>query len=176
MIKVFKQFLSPEECKTLNDIAFQGIQEGWVFEGVQDRRPGYKLRYTSRMHMKTADYPEFVYTISNRVREFLNIDQYPIIAGHGRNGVVVSVTFQNGSVYEHQDPRSVTGLGTYRCNILTQANENGADLHLNGEKIELAAGDLHCYFASEVPHSVSEALGPTPRILWMFGAHLPVNP
>lgn len=175
MVEVYKNFLSIEECNILNNIAFQGVKEGWVNKGIDNFKFGYELRYTSRIHMKNAEYPKEVIEFSNRVRKFMNIDNYPIIEGHGKNGVVVSVIFKDGDVYEHKDPRSSDGLGTYRCNIVTQKNEDGAELYVNGVKIELNPGDLHCYWASESSHYVSKANGSTPRILWMFGAHLPLN-
>jgi hypothetical protein len=64
-------------------------------------------------------------------------------------------------------------LPTYRCNILTQANEDGCDLYVDGKKIDIEVGDLHCYMVSELEHYVTEAKGETPRIMWMFGCHIP---
>ena len=83
------------------------------------------------------------------------------------------MTYQGGDVYAHKDPRSADGLPTYRCNVLTQANEDGAELYVAGKKIDVEVGDLHCYMVSELEHYVTEAKGKTPRIMYMFGAHIP---
>lgn len=175
MVQIYKKFLSVDECLTLNSIALDGIKQGWVNKGIQKNNHEYEFRYTSRMHMQGVEYPQYVNDISKRIRSYLNIDNYPLILGHGKDGVVVSVTFQNGSVYEHKDARSKEGLGTFRCNVLTQKNEEGADLYVDGKKIEIDVGDLHCYWVSEFSHYVTEAKGETPRIMWMFGAHIPLS-
>lgn len=175
MVKIYKNFISKEECEILNKIALKGIEEGWVNKGIQDYKHNYALRYTSRLYMEDVEYPQFVYDMSDRIRNFLGIQKYPLIVGHGKKGVVVSVTFQGGSVYEHKDPRSIDGMGTYRCNILTQKNEEGTDLYVDGKKIEIDVGDLHCYWVSEIKHHVTEAKGETPRIMWMFGCHMPLS-
>lgn len=174
-VKIFKNFLTKEECNVLNEITKQGIEDGWIYKGFQKPNFNYSLRYTSRMHMGNHEYPDFVKSISNKIRSFLKIDSYPLILGHGKDGVVVSITFKGGSVYKHKDPRSDDDLITYRCNILTQANEDGCELYVGGEKININVGDLHCYMASEIEHYVTEAKGETPRIMWMFGCHLPLN-
>lgn len=105
----------------------------------------------------------------------MNITIVPLIYGHGSDGVVVSVTFPGGDVYEHKDPRSLEGLSTFRCNILTQSAESGGKLYINGIFREINVGDLHCYYASEESHYVTEVQGNSPRILWMFGCHRPIE-
>jgi hypothetical protein len=171
-IKIFKNFLCKEECEILNNIAKNGLGL-WMHTGITDYTKEIKTRFTSRMKMGNYEYPKIVLDISNRVRSFVGIDSFPIIDGHGKNGVVVSYTMQGGDVYPHKDPRSADGLLTYRCNILTQANEDGCDLYVGGKKIDIEVGDLHCYMVSELEHYVTEAKGETPRIMWMFGAHIP---
>lgn len=173
-VKIFKNFLTQTECQELNSIALQGIEEGWCGKGLDPvKGVCYSLRYTSRMHMKDVEYPQFVRDISNKIREFMKINSFPLIEGHGKDGVVVSITLKNGSVHEHRDPLSIDGLPTYRCNVLTQANESGCDLYVDGKHVDIEVGDLHCYMVSALPHFVTEAKGNTPRIMWMFGAHIP---
>ena len=172
-VKIFKNFLSKEKCNELNKVAEQGIKKGWVSLGVNYKDTRYTKRYTSRMHMAHAEYPQIVRDIATEVRKFVGIDEFPIIDRHGKDGVVVSVTFKGGEVYPHRDPKSLGGLATYRCNVLTQANEEGCDLYVDGKKVDIEVGDLHCYMVSEFEHYVTEAKGDTPRIMWMFGAHIP---
>lgn len=172
-VKIYKNFLPKQQCDALNAIANRGVKEGWVNKGVDYQNHSYTKRLTSRMHMANAEYPQLVRDISDRVRKFVGVNDLPIIVNHGKDGVVVSYTMQGGGVYPHKDPRSDDGLPTYRCNILTQANEQGGDLYVGGQKIDVEIGDLHCYMVSEVEHYVTEAKGATPRIMWMFGAHIP---
>ena len=128
------------------------------------------------MHMNGKKYPPYVVEISNKIREFMDIDYLPIIEGHGSNGVVVSITYPGGDVYRHQDPRSEdNGWATFRCNVMTQAADSGGKLYVDDELVDIEVGDLHCYYASEQPHYVTEVEGNTPRVLWMFGAHRPVQ-
>jgi hypothetical protein len=171
-VKIYKKFLSKEDCETLNNIAKGGLGL-WIKTGITNGNNEIKNRFTSRMHMNSYEYPQVVLDISDRIRTFLNIDSFPIIDGHGKDGVVVSYTLKGGDIYAHKDPRSADGLPTYRCNILTQPNEDGCDLYVDGKKIDIEVGDLHCYMVSELEHYVTEAKGTTPRIMWMFGAHIP---
>jgi hypothetical protein len=173
MIKTFRNFITLEECKQLSDIALNGIEEGWISLGVSGGNHQYKKRLTSRMHMKDKKYPELVTDISSRIREFMGISHRPLILGHGSEGVVVSVTYPGGDVYCHRDPKAENGWTTYRCNIMTQAADEGAELYVDDELVDINVGDLHCYYASEQTHYVTEVKGETPRILWMFGAHRP---
>jgi len=171
----FPNFLSAENCELLNQVAIFGIKEKWIGPGISRGNFNYQKRFTSRMHMYDRKYPPIVNDISNEIRKFLNIENYPIIYGHGSDGVVVSVTFPGGDVYEHKDPRSLEGLSTFRCNILTQSAESGGKLYINGIFREINVGDLHCYYASEESHYVTEVQGNSPRILWMFGCHRPIE-
>jgi hypothetical protein len=171
-VKIYKNFLSKEECEVLNEVAKDGLGK-WLGKGVTTGSVFVDKRYTSRVYMQEYEYPQIVRNISNRIRTFLNIDSFPLIDGHGKDGVVVSYTMQGGDVYRHKDPRSDDGLPTYRCNVLTQANEEGCELYVDDKKIDIEVGDLHCYMVSELYHYVTEAKGKTPRIMWMFGAHIP---
>lgn len=175
MVKIFKNFLTKEECKILSDIAFQGIEEKWIGPGISQGKFGYQKRLTSRMHMNITNkkYPDFVIEVSKKIRKFMKISDYPLIKPHGSDGVVVSVTFDGGDVYEHQDPRSEKNELCYRCNVMTQASDEGGILYVDNRPIDINVGDLHCYYASEHPHYVTEVKGSVPRIMWMFGAYRP---
>ena len=173
MVKIYKNFLSYEECARLNQIALKGIEEKWMGPGITSGFIEYTKRYTSRMHMKNQKYPQDVIDFSNKIRKFMKIDHYPIIDDHGSDGVVVSVTFPGGDVYRHRDPKSKNKELCYRCNVMTQAADEGGKLYVDDQPIDINVGDLHCYYASEQPHYVTEVGGDTPRILWMFGAYRP---
>lgn len=179
MVKIFRNFLSEEECKELSKIALKGVEEGWVGPGANS--PGeyyYQKRMTSRPYMSDAKYPEFAIKMSNKIRSFMGLQDYPLILGyknfkHGSDGIVVSVTYPGGNVTEHRDLRSDNGWVTYRCNVMTQSADSGGILYVDGNPIDINVGDLHCYYPSEQVHSVTDVEGNTARILWMFGAHRP---
>jgi hypothetical protein len=52
---------------------------------------------------------------------------------------------------------------------MTRAADAGAELFIDGEKIDIGVGDLHCYLPSDAEHYVTTAEGNTPRVMWMFG-------
>lgn len=181
-VKIYKNFLSEEECNALNQVTLDAVKNKWVgttvekaikVNGHTEIVHGYTKRLSTRNTMKDIEYPKIVLDISEKIRKFLGIDTFPIIDGHGRDGIVTSITYTGGQLYPHYDGRSMYNLPAYRCNVLTQATEEGCDLYVGGKKIDIEVGDLHCYMASEVLHSATEAMGKTPRIMWMFGAHIP---
>lgn len=168
-----QSFITAEECTVLNSWVDEGVSKKWLDKGMDNFKLGYANRVTSRLYANRFVYPDIVRHISNKVRSYCGLDKYPLITGHGRDGVVVSCTFTGGNVYAHRDPPSSEGLATLRCNILTRAAETGGVLHLEGAEFPLEVGELHCYLVSEHEHYVSEVAGITSRVLWMFGAHVP---
>lgn len=173
-VEVIKDFLSADDCAMLNEWTLLGVQNEWLSTGITDG--GFtNSRLTSRLYGDRFTTPVEVLQISDRVRAFCGVSQYPHILGHGRDGVVVSYTKPGGDVYRHRDPRSVDDISTLRCNVMTQGADAGGALYIGGEKIEVGVGDLHCYLVSEHDHWVEPVEGNTPRIMWMFGAHVPAD-
>jgi hypothetical protein len=164
-------FATPEECEELNRICYSGFTAGWM----TPVKNGKGL-FTSRFEMTTKKYPDFVYAIDYRVRKLLGILSAPAVVGQGSRGIVVSSTPIGGIVYDHKD--TVNSAGDYailRCNILTQAAHSGGELVIEGSKMKVPVGALHCYLASEHLHSVTEVHSGPDRILWMFGAYVPAE-
>lgn len=175
-VERIKDFISEEERQKLNAWVRLGVQNRWLDHGLSRRQSGYQKRLTSRMYGDRFEYPAVARNIASRILDLLGLDESSIIVGHGKNGIVVSCTFDGGDVYEHRDPRRESdGMATLRCNILTQAAEQGGKLYLDGTETDVGECELHCYLASEHLHFVSEVKGQTPRILWMFGAHVPAE-
>ena len=174
-IERHKNFLSQEGCNILNIWVDKGVQKKWLDYGISKRFNQCKKRVTNRFYAERFEYPQIVLDISNRIRKFCGIDSYGLIKGHGRDGVVVSCTFPGGDVYEHQDPKSESGLSALRCNVMTRDSDAGGKLYVNGEHIDIEVGELHCYLASDFRHYVTEVEGDTSRVLWMFGAEVPVD-
>jgi hypothetical protein len=174
----YKNFLSLEECTELNAWVDEATAKNWLGAGINARGEPYNSdkRVTSRFYGHLFEYPQLVLDISKRVRLFYDVDSYELIAGHGRDGVVVSNTFNTGDVYSHKDPQSAAnGFSALRLNILTRKPTSGGVLHIEDQPIELEVGELHCYLASEFTHGVSTVGGDVPRVLWMFGAYVPMQ-
>jgi hypothetical protein len=177
-VLIVRNFISQEECDTLKDWAVSSAKEQFVdgvsgnwetkeFERVQNR-------LTNRMAgEKKIEYPELVYDIQNRIREtFPLIKNAEVIQRHGKDGVVVSITYDTGNVYKHKDPPTegqVLGTVALRFNILASKAENGGLIHVEDKTYELNEGDLMAYLVSEYYHSVEQCSGQNPRILFMFG-------
>lgn len=164
-------FLSQDEIYALNSFVDQGVTLGYLDKGLSRGRFGYDSRLTTRLYGDRFVYPDIVHSVFSRITDRLRLhDLKKSVAGGGRDGVVVSCTYPGGDVYAHSDPKEDDGrLDVLRCNILTRAADSGGVLQVGGVPITLEAGDLHCYLASDVVHSVSVVEGDTPRILWMFG-------
>lgn len=181
-VTLVKNFITKEECDQLNNWVRLGIENKWLDFGVAHGGNGptaeYKQtsnRLTSRLYGDRFENPEFIKQLSNRIRSAVGVNSHPLISDYGKDGIVVSCTFNGGDIFKHKDPKSIAKESALRCNILTQAPESGGKLFLDSEEFPINVGDLHCYLASDVEHFVTEVKGTTPRILWMFGAYVPAD-
>jgi hypothetical protein len=174
-IDIYPNFATEEEINFLNTWANLGVKNGWLDIGETAGFDRTHKRLSSRAYSSRYNYPNFVRILSDRIRKFIGIDSYGLILGHGRDGVVVSYTVDGGNVYKHKDQKSTEGLATLRCNILTQAPKEGGNLFIEGTHIPFNVGDLHCYLVSEHEHWTDDVKGDIPRIMWMFGAHVPAE-
>lgn len=168
---IVRGFLGQGEADALNAFVDQGVPLGHLDKGIDKGRRGYAARVTTRLYGDRFVYPDVVQSVFSRITDRLRLhDLKKSAAGGGRDGVVVSCTLPGGNVYAHQDPKEDDGkLEVLRCNILTRAAESGGLLQVVGFPINLEVGDLHCYLASNVSHSVSTVEGGASRVLWMFG-------
>lgn len=164
------KFLDQSNCLLMNQWVEEGVKNKWLDAGLI---PGQgwiaEKRKTTRFYGDRFDYPEIVYKVFNQITDFLGVhDLEKSVFGGGKNGVVVSCIYPGGDVHLHTDPLE-NGKEVLRCNVMTQAPDDGGELFINDEKINIGVGDLHCYLPSCNPHYVTEVKGNTPRILWMFG-------
>lgn len=173
-VEVIPNFVTQEEITALNEWAEEGVKNKWLDKG---RTNGgvTPMRLTSRLYPDRYEYPQFVKDLSKKIRSFVGVDGYSVVYGHGRDGVVVSYTLPGGDVFKHKDPAITEGLAILRCNIVTQKADTGGELYVGDALVNVGVGDLHCYLASEHEHFVTTVEGNTPRILWMFGAHVPAD-
>lgn len=168
---IFKRnFIDESVCKSLNAWVNEGVEKKWLDVGMS-RGSGwsYKDRLTTRNYSQRFDYPDAVYEVFKKITDTLNLHGVPkSVIGGGKNGIVVSCTFPNGDVYPHKDPME-NEFHVLRCNVMTQAADDGAQLFIGGNKIDIGVGDLHCYLPSDMEHYVTPVKGATSRIMWMFG-------
>jgi hypothetical protein len=170
MVLIFKNFLDKDTCNQLNDWVDLGVKNKWLDLGIS-RGSGweYDKRVTTRNYGNLFEYPPLVHQVFDKITNNLQLQDLPkSVIGGGKNGVVVSCTFPEGDVYPHKDPKE-GNLEVLRCNIMTRDSDEGGELFIGGDKIDIKVGDLHCYLASDVEHYVTEVRGQTPRVMWMFG-------
>jgi hypothetical protein len=177
-----RNFITPEECAVLTDWAVAAADTQFVDGVSKDPETGERIRLKTRLTNRLAKnilYPDLVYAIQSRLREtFPLIKDAEVIERHGRDGVVVSITYDGGDVYRHKDPATndqVPGTVALRFNILASAADSGGLIHVEDATYALNAGDLMAYEVSENFHSVETCSGSSPRIMFMFGFCVPAG-
>jgi hypothetical protein len=171
---VIRNFASSEEVQILKDWQVKAVEEGQFVDGITgdwDKKTfsRTKTRLTNRMS-KNINYPDLVKTLQDRIRQtFPILSNVPLIEGHGKDGVVVSITYNDGDVYKHKDPSVGEGVVGLRCNILASKAESGGTIHVEDKTYDLNEGDMMCYLVTELYHSVEVCHGNNPRTLFMFG-------
>jgi hypothetical protein len=171
---VIRNFITPEEVQVLKDWGNQAVVDGQFvdgFTGDWDKKEfeRTKKRLTNRISTNIT-YPELVKTLQDRIRQtFPILLDAPLIMGHGKDGVVVSITYNDGDVYKHKDPSVGEGVAGLRCNILASKAESGGTIHVEDKTYDLNEGDMMCYLVTELYHSVEVCHGNNPRTLFMFG-------
>jgi hypothetical protein len=173
-IEQHKNFLSLEECSALNSWVDLAVENNWMGPAVTSENNDNYKRFTTRRYGGNFKYPELVKDISNRVRKFCGVSDYNIVDGHGQDGIIVSCTLEGGDVHPHVDG-AYDGLAILRCNIITRKPIDGGKLYVGKKLVDVDAGELHCYLASEFEHYVTEVKGSVSRVLWMFGAYVPAK-
>jgi len=173
-VLLVRNFLNAQEIQTLKDWSAQAVNENQFVDGITgdwDKKEftTTKKRLTNRMS-QNINYPELVKALQDRIRDTIPITKNaPVIEGHGKDGVVVSVTYNDGDVYKHKDPSVGEGVVGLRCNILASKAQSGGNIHVEDNTYDLNEGDMMCYLVTEYYHSVDVCHGDNPRILFMFG-------
>lgn len=168
-IFTIKDFVDEQTIQELNAWVDEGVKNKWLDYGYNNSPSLYTKRVNSRYYSDRYSYPQVVYDVSKKITERLQIDDLPLFFfGGGKDGIVVSCTFPDGEVASHID-NTDGSCHVLRCNILSRAADRGGHLIMNGQKIDIEVGELHCYLASDNEHSVNTVEGTTSRVLWMFG-------
>lgn len=177
-VLIVRNFISPEECGVLNDWCQEAVRGNQFVDGitgdwVNKNFERTKTRLTNRMS-ENIEYCQLVYDIQQKIRDNFEIaSTADVIKNHGKDGVVVSVTFNDGDVYKHKDPSVGEGLSGARFNILSSKSESGGVIHVEDKTYELDEGDMMAYLVTDLFHSVEKCNGNKPRTLFMFGFCVP---
>lgn len=175
-VEIIPNFATQEELNALNEWVTLGVKNKWLDCGFNNSfNPPTDKRLTTRMYGNRFEYPSIVYELAHRINRTVGLEGYKNINGHGKDGIVVSYTMDGGDVFKHKDCKSDEGISTLRCNILSQAPKEGGRLYIEDVPVQFNTGDLHCYLASEHEHYATPVKGNIPRIMWMFGAHVPAE-
>lgn len=172
-----KNFITQAECDALNAWVDEAAVKNWMGKG-RDAVGfwGEPTRLTTRFYGDRFDYPPLALSVRDRITQAMGLGEFPLILEHGKDGVVVSRMDVGGDLFAHTDQRSPTGeLLALRCNILTRKPAKGGALFLEDELLDIEVGELHCYAASTRMHRVSTVEEGPARVLWIFGAYVPVG-
>jgi hypothetical protein len=177
-VLIVRDYISKEECDLLTKWAMEAVEAGQFVDGVSGNWETkeftrVKTRLTNRMSDR-VHYCETVYAIQKKLRnDFDKISNAPLIEDHGKDGVVVSITYNDGDVYKHKDPSVGDGLSGARFNILSSVPEQGGLIHVEDKTYQMNPGDLMAYLVTDFYHSVEKCCGESPRIMFMFGFCVP---
>lgn len=169
-VLIIDSFLSNEECQELKSWAIKSQSQ--FVQGISRNSNGEIIRTDTRLTNRMSEnieYPELVYNIQSRLRILFGLEEAGLIEGHGKDGVVVSITKNGGDVYKHKDPNMNLSLSCLRLNVLVSKSETGGIIHVNDKTYNPNVGDLMCYLVSEYEHMVETCNGNELRIMFMFG-------
>lgn len=166
-LKIIKNFLSPEEIIELNNWVIEGVHKRWL-DDANTMSGTTNSRLTTRKYNNRFFFPPLVYSILKRIKTSIDLEDIETVPNQGRDGIIATYIKPGGDLFLHKDVRP-NGMSVLQCNIITQTAEQGGQLIVDGKAIELNAGDLHCYLASEYEHRVTTVVGDKARIIWLFG-------
>lgn len=173
-VDIHRNYITPELADKLASWCLENIYQFVdgvdISQGIGTR---IKSRLTTRMNKDVA-YSDDFFVLQKRIEDELGLAKFPKIDGHGKNGIVVSVTYNNGDVYEHRDPAVGDGLEGLRFNVLVSQPDSGGIIHVGSNQYQLNKADAMAYLVTKHRHSVETCLG-NPRILIMFGWKVPIG-
>ena len=175
-VEVYQNWLSEEECSQLAEWAL-GNKDQFVDGYWHDFDGRHMIRVKNRITNRVStniEYPQLVYDIQSRIARQLETSGFQVTPGHGKDGIVTSITYDTGAVHRHIDGHSVPGTYGLRFNVLVSQPNRGGTIHVGDQQFNLNRGDAMAYLVSKHPHSVDVCRGGK-RILFMFGWCVPPN-
>ena len=173
-VDIHRNYITPELADSLArwclDNTSQFVDGVHIHNGETSR---IATRLTTRMNHKVA-YSNDFFALQKRIEDEFGLSQFEKIDGHGNNGIVVSITYDQGDVYPHLDPAVGEGLEGLRFNILVSQPDSGGIIHVGGNTHDLNKADAMAYLVTKHRHSVEKCFG-NPRVLIMFGWKVPIG-
>lgn len=166
-VKVYKNFISKEDCEKLNKFALDSINNNLFTDGLLSyfiNKP--KSQMVSRFN-KEIVFPKLAIKIQKDIQNKFNLKDKNINKQFHNQGIIVNVSFNEAQVVKHKDGVK-QGYSALRCNIITSQPEKGGVLYIEDKPVELNQGDLYTCLVSEYEHFVSKNESDTPRIVWQF--------
>jgi hypothetical protein len=170
MIKIFQNFLSEDEIKSLNSWCMNNYTKNFFQDPRMDpnhQRTRLTTRGSGERNAK-IDYPKEAYNIKRRLIDRLNLKR-PLHPEPFYKGIVNGIGFEKGSIYKHKDPVYFSGTYTLHCNFITQKSIEGGVTFIKEVPYDVNEGDCLSYIVSHQEHEVSAIVGKVPRILWCYG-------
>lgn len=165
-------FIDEAQCSVLKDF-FLSVKGTQFVDGITSGGKRTKTRLTNRMCSDKISYPKEVYEIQAKViselgLRDLKVHDYNRGYFHGKDGIVVSITFPSGDVYRHVDPNA-EGADVLRANVLLSGKST---VIVRQRRYDIQVGDLMSYLVSVHEHEVPEVSGEM-RIMMMCGFEIP---
>lgn len=158
--KILKNFISKEECSTLNNWIIENRNKSFFNDA------GMKGKRLTTRGSSLVPFPEYVFPIQERLIKKLNIENVEYAPFW--KGMVASHAFVGDTCYMHKDPVWKEGFKTLHCNVILSDCIGGEPL-VEEEKLVVSKGDVWCYLVSDVLHGSDKVLGNIPRTMWVFG-------
>lgn len=173
-IQIIKNFITNDEKEILNQ---------WSLNNFNNKRNNYSdanmgkkhTRFTTRYNKNCDDieFPNLIFEIQNKIITHLKIKNF--LFPPFCHGVVNGIGFAGGSIYNHKDPNWFNGHTTLHCNIISSKPNSGGVTVINDVPYETEETDLLVFSPSTHFHYVTENIGDTQRILWVFGFCIPTG-
>lgn len=165
-VDVTSNFITEDERIQLESFVLSNLDQ--FHDGIHLAVLQTKKRLSNRLSGDAIKYPKIIYDIQQRIRETLPFE-HQIEPFHGKDGLVICITYDGGDTYHHYDPRSDDVLHTLRCNILVSAPESGGIVDVCWDPVDLPERGIMKYLVTKHIHGVSTTHGKRPRILFQYG-------
>lgn len=169
-LEIYRGFINPDECRQLNAWVYEAIENGWLALGgmVEAVNP---IRISTRTTGHLFENSLLVKELLERIKSTVLFGDSKVMDHQGKEGIFVNYMPRGvgGGIYNHKDFDIGNNKSLLRCNIISSASEIGGVLHIEGKPVNLIAGDLHLYLATEHEHFINDVEGTTPRICWISG-------
>lgn len=170
-----KNYISNKICEKLTSWAIEASNNGqFNYGSTKENNVRTKFRLSNRLKFDQIEYPEEVYAVQQFIlNDFPSLRSLKKMDSWGKDGIVVSITYDQGDVFPHVDPPVFDGYDGIRFNILSSKQDVGGILNIEEKKYNPNPGDLMAYKVTKFTHFVERCYGNSPRIMFMFGWCIP---